>query len=105
MSVFYDHLVGLEEVNQALQQYIPDEAERESILQLVDQTVHHTVLETIFSLLPHNQHEVFLLRFKEDPASHTHLSYLRQFSPEAEHHIRAAIHQSHQTFIDAIHGA
>jgi hypothetical protein len=105
MTLFYDHLIDLPALDAELAAYLPDPTERAEVLTLVDQTLHHVVMDTIFTAIPVDQHEVFLVRFHEQPDAPTHLEYLRQYQPEIEDQIRLAAEASKRQFIDTIHAS
>ncbi|HSI20723.1 MAG TPA: hypothetical protein VLA04_03400, partial [Verrucomicrobiae bacterium] len=86
-----------------LSQHVPDEADRARVMSYLDASLHHVVMDVIFTTVPVAMHEVFLVRYKEDPGNGDHLEFLRQFNPTIEEAIRYAAQQSKRQFIDAIH--
>ncbi len=103
MIPFYDHLLDIDGLQQELATHLPDDAERAHILGLLDASLHHVVMDVIFTTVPVAMHEVFLVRYNEDPSSDDHLEFLRQFNPTIEEAIRYAAKHSKRQFIDAIH--
>ena len=59
-KLFYDHLVNIEEIIIVLSEYDISEDDRQQILSTIDETIHHHVLDIIFTHLPREHHEEFL---------------------------------------------
>ncbi len=90
MSVFYDHLVGLDEIhNEILELNLPTR-KHYSLLQIVDSTLHHEILNIILLEIPIGVHEQFLIEFRNSPDKTSHLDFIRLFSPHIEEKIRAS---------------
>ncbi len=66
-KIFYDHLINLEEVILTLDGQSIDEEEKEELVGLIDQTLHHRILKLILDHLPKEHHEAFLSRFHQAP--------------------------------------
>lgn len=66
-KIFYDHLIIIEEVIAVLDEHKMSPKERTELLQLMDQTLHHRILDVILTLLPKEHHETFLTRFHKAP--------------------------------------
>lgn len=103
MTLFYDNLIDMPALDAELAAYLPDARERAEVLAILDASLHHVVMDTIFAALPTGEHELFLVRFQDDPGAPTHLDYLRRFEPEIEARIREAAETSKRQFIDTIH--
>lgn len=76
-QVFYDHLIIIDEVTTELDSYNLTSAERQTIIDLIDQTLHHRILDIILSSLPADKHEDFLSRLHRAPYDRKLLDYLR----------------------------
>lgn len=103
MTIFYDDLIDLGALDQELTSYVEDPAERAEIIEILDQSLHHVVMDVIFRNLPADVHELWLVQFTEDPSRVEHLDFLRQYQPTIEDMIRVAATESKQRFIDTIH--
>lgn len=103
MSVFYDHLLDLAAAERLVGRYLPDPAERAQVLEVLDASLHHVVMETIFNALPIDAHELFLVQFKDNPTADHHLTFLRRYAPDIEEQIRERARVSQKHFLDAIH--
>jgi hypothetical protein len=103
MSTYYDHLIELHLLEEELKQHLPKEQERQEVMNIFDSTIHHVVLDVVFQKIPIEVHELFLVRFHAEPAASHHLSFLRQYAPDIDEHIREAAAFHRKQFIDTIH--
>ena len=76
-KIFYDHLVMREEIVKELDRYEIAVEERDELVQLVDETLHHHVLDVILTHLPKEKHQEFLTKFHDAPHDGKLLEYLR----------------------------
>jgi len=90
MSVFYDHLVGLDDIHSELADYNLSFREHYDLLNTVDSALNHEVLNVILLVLPVEHHEYFIKEFNDRPHDQNHLTFLRQFDPEIDGKIRDA---------------
>ncbi|MEX0616187.1 MAG: hypothetical protein WD231_00065 [Candidatus Woykebacteria bacterium] len=88
MSVFYDHLVGLDDLHSDLAQYNLSFKEHYVLLNQIDSALHHEVLNVILLVLPVEHHEHFLVQFNSRPADQALLSFLRSFDPQIDGKIK-----------------
>ena len=77
-KLFFDRLIVLEEVEAEIRTSAKTQEERDELWQLVDETVHHRVLDTILDKLHHSHHEEFLEKFHKAPHDETLLDYLKE---------------------------
>lgn len=77
-KVVYDHLVIREEITAEIDLHAIPPEEREELIELVDQILHHNVLNLILSHLPEEHHEEFTKRLVENPADETLLDFLKE---------------------------
>src|SRR3990172_4188271 len=89
MSVFYDHLINLDDLHQELLEFKLAVGEHYQLLQLADSALHHEVVGVCLDCLPIEQHENFLLQFKNQPNDPEILVLLKENDPEIENKIRA----------------
>jgi hypothetical protein len=80
-KIFYDHLIIREEITAQLDLHKLDPEEREELLQLVDETLHHTTLNVILNHLPKEHHSEFMTKFHSAPYDESLLDYLQQRIP------------------------
>ena len=77
-KLFFDHLVVLEEVDSEIKKIAETKEEREELWGLIDESVHHRVLDAILDKLPHSHHEEFLEKFHKSPHDETLMDYLKE---------------------------
>lgn len=66
--LFFDHLLNFEELQALISEVVELEEERHELWYLVDEIIHHKVLECVFDHLPHDHHEEFLQMFHKNPS-------------------------------------
>lgn len=77
-KIFYDHLVLREEITAELDLHSLELEEREELLQLIDETLHHTTLNVILNHLPKEHHREFITKFHAAPYDEKLLDYLQK---------------------------
>ena len=77
-KLFYDHLIILEEVEAEIKKTAQTPEEKEELWALVDEMVHHRVMERVLDKLPKVHHEAFLTRFHEAPHDDNLTAFLTQ---------------------------
>jgi hypothetical protein len=88
-KLYYDHLVILEDVEIELNQMGLDRSERAEIEDLIEETIHHRVLERVLQHLPQEHHEEFLGKFTKAPHDPSLIRYLDQkIEASVERHIK-----------------
>ncbi|MEK7497408.1 MAG: hypothetical protein AAB656_00630 [Patescibacteria group bacterium] len=66
-KLFFDHLVVLTSVDAHVKSIAETAEEREELWQLVDELVHHRIMDIIFGNLPEEHHTEFMEKFTEFP--------------------------------------
>lgn len=94
MSVFYDHLVGLDEIHNELTEMDLSFKQHYELLNLIDSILHQEVLNVILIVLPLEHHDNFLQEFSARPHDSFHLDYLRDFDPAIEEKISQAAQEA-----------
>lgn len=87
MSVFYDHLVGLDELHQELMVLNLPAQEHYQLLNLIDSTLNHEILAVCLDCLPIEHHESFILQFSKEPNDQSLLIHLKNMDPAIEEKI------------------
>lgn len=77
-KIFYDHLTVTEEITSVFDSYSVPIEERKELEELIGQTVHHEVLNTILTHLPKEKHDHFLTKFHAAPHDKELLDYLKK---------------------------
>jgi len=104
MSVFYDHLVGLDDLHNEILDFELPTRQHCHLLAIADSTLHHEVLNVILVEIPNEVHEYFLVEFKNRPEDPAHLEFLKQYNPEIEDKIRTAANNTKLRLIEEIRG-
>ena len=77
-KIFYDQIIVLEEVEKEINSTTQTHEERQDLWQIVDEIVHHKVMDCILDKLPGEHHEEFLDKFQSAPHNHSHFDYLKE---------------------------
>jgi len=78
MKKFYDHLVVRDELIVELDKHQLMVEEREELIMLIDENLHHQVLDVVLTHLPKDKHEHFFTKLQADPADETILVFLKE---------------------------
>lgn len=88
-KLFFDHLVIREEIDFELNSYTLDTEDREELLEVIDQTLIHHVLNVVLNHLPKAKHPEFVAKFHAAPNSDALIDYLKTHAhPEIESEIK-----------------
>jgi hypothetical protein len=88
-KIFYDHLVIREEIDFELNRYHISAVEKDEIIDIIDQTLHHHILNVILNYLPKDKHDEFITKFHSSPGDETLIEYLKIHAhPEIETEIK-----------------
>jgi hypothetical protein len=66
-KIFYDRLVSLEKVEKEISKIAQSPEEKEDLHKLVDEYIHHRMMDCILDRLPAQHHERFLTQVSESP--------------------------------------
>ncbi|MDO8639047.1 MAG: hypothetical protein Q7R43_05725 [Candidatus Daviesbacteria bacterium] len=67
MAYFYSHLVEIESVTLALDNMNLSYSQKKHLASLIDSTIHHTILDLIFSKLSKTDKELLVEKIKKNP--------------------------------------
>jgi hypothetical protein len=98
MSVFYDHLLEINDLDRELEELALDYHEKAHLLDILDSTLHHAVMDTILSEIPTHSHHEFLQNFAISPHDPAHLEFLVVHSPQIETKIRDKARRTKEKF-------
>ncbi len=87
-KIFYDHLIYIDEVVAELDKHKISVEERQELIELTDQTLHHEALNIILKNLPIEKHEEFLSMFHKSPGDSKLLDFLKTDVADIEDKIR-----------------
>ncbi len=92
MKLFYDHLIiSIGPVYAEIEKLKVKNAQKKQLRQIVDETIHHTVLDTILNRLDKKHHKKFLRRFHASPHDQKTLEYLQDKIEDIEDQIQASL--------------
>lgn len=77
-KLFYDHLIALEDVEEEIKNVAETEEERHELWHIVDEIIHHRMLEFFLDHLEEHYHDEFLHNFHEAPHDELHLHFLNE---------------------------
>jgi len=77
-KLYYDHLVILEGVEAEIKKTVKSPEEKEELWKIIDEIVHHRVMEKVLDKLPREHHEEFLDKFHKAPHDESLIDYLTQ---------------------------
>lgn len=78
-KLFFDHLIVFDEIELIIKKNTQTVEEKEELWELIDEMVHHKVLEVILDRLPRGSHEEFLELFHQRPHDETTIiGYLKR---------------------------
>lgn len=83
-KLFWDNLIHLDELIHELRQLPFSSEEQAELIELIDSTFHHHLLEEILSALPQKEHETFMAMLADRPYDKEIILYLARFVPDIE---------------------
>lgn len=93
MKYFYSHLVEIESVAVKLDELDLTQEQRIHLADLVDSTIHQTVLEMILSKLSDQDKKAFLSRLQEDPKDEELMKFVNSKVEGIEDEIKKTVNK------------
>lgn len=88
-KVFYDRYIEFEEIEVEMKGLELSAEEKEELNHLIDETIHHRVLDRVLTHLPKEHHEHFLEKFHNAPHDESLINYLdEKIEQSVEEHIK-----------------
>ena len=81
---FYDNLIIRQDLIAELDLHALDPEECDELIEIIDQTFHHHILDLILTHLPRERHEEFLIQFYSAPHNPELLNYLKSHVSDIE---------------------
>ena len=75
--IFYDHLVNRHELTAEIDNYELEAEDRQELLDLIDETLHHHILNVILNHLPKDHHVEFMILLKTAPHDPQILEFIK----------------------------
>lgn len=92
---FYDNLINTAPIMAAISEEL-SHIEQEEIHEMIEDILHHRILEIILNDLPEEHHENFLVKFHSDPTDQDLLILIKKHSPKIEEKISEVVLHVHQ---------
>lgn len=87
--IFYDIHIHLEEIEIELDKLELEHEEKQELEHLIDEMVHHRIMDRILTHLPRQHHTEFLRRFKRAPYDEGLIKYLdERIEKSVEEHVK-----------------
>lgn len=77
-KLFYDHLIVIEEVTLVFDEEGLTKQEQKELLQFIDETIEHEILNLILTHLPKENHDVFFAKLARAPYDPAILAFLQE---------------------------
>ena len=77
-KIFYDHLIVYEQIEVVINQVSQSPEEKQDLWQIIDEMIHHKVLDFLLSKLPKDSHREFMDKFLSAPHDEDLFNYLNQ---------------------------
>lgn len=81
-KIFFDHIIDSQDILETLDMYQIESEERQELELLVDEILHHHVLNIILSRLPTDHHTEFITRITKSPEDPEIWIFLKQHAGE-----------------------
>lgn len=105
-KVFYDKYIILEEVEIELNRLEMDSEERQELEHLIDEMIHHRVMDRLLTHLPRHHHAEFLDRFHKAPYDEALIRYLDQrIEKSVKEHIEEEIEKLKKEILEDLHAS
>ncbi len=105
-KVFFDHLVQIDDVIEALDMYSIEEEERRELEILIDEIIHHHVLNLVLSRLPQDRHAEFISHITDRPHDISIWVYINQHAGnQIEEEVRSVTKKVKEDLKKEIHKA
>jgi hypothetical protein len=75
-KLYYDHLIAYEDIEIEISKISQSREEKEELWQIVDEMIHHKVLDLVLSKLPKDKHQEFMEKFVSAPHDEGLFDYL-----------------------------
>lgn len=91
MRYFYSHLIGIESIIVQLDQLQLDEGQKQHLADLLDSSIHQTVLDIVLSELNEADKRLFLSKLSDDPHSQDLMKFVTDRVDKIEDKIKDTV--------------
>lgn len=88
-KTFFSHLLDTDQLIMLVERYLEVEEEKLEILDMIDSTLHHRVMDRVLHELDEGHHEIFIAEYSRDPGDEELLFFLKKHIPDIEDVIRS----------------
>ncbi len=88
-KTFFSHLLDTDQLIMMVERLLEIEKEKMEILDMIDSTIHHRIMDRILYELDDKHHELFMTEFSRDPGNEDLLSFLKKQIPDIEDRIQS----------------
>ena len=104
-KLYYDHLIIFEEVDVELGKLDLEHEEKEELHHLIEEMVHHRVMDRVLQVLPRQHHENFMHEFKKRPHDTALIHYINERIDESvERHIQEEMEKLKEEILEDLKG-
>lgn len=104
MAYFYSHLVEIESITLALEEMNLSDSQKKHLASLIDSTIHHTILDIIFSKLSEKDKELLADKIKNNPEDKEIMKILKEKVENIEVEIKEAVSKIKKELHEDIEG-
>lgn len=105
MKYFYSHLIEIESITAKLDEMDMSENQKKHLAELLDATIHQTVLDLVLSKLPEEEKILFLEKMRENPKDSKLLDFISSKVENIEEEIKKAADKLKEELHEDIRGA
>lgn len=89
-KIFYDPIIEIKYIYSEIEQLPLSNADKEEIVQLIEDTLHHHINHRILEVLDEEHHPIYLDHLTRAPHDEEVLKFLKDKVDEIEEHIKQA---------------
>jgi len=83
-KVFFSHLIEVDPLIMLVEEILQAEKEKLEILDMIDSTLHHRIVDRILQELDEQHHEIFMHEYSQNPSNEEILVFLKKQIPDIE---------------------
>ncbi|MFH1749996.1 MAG: hypothetical protein ABH837_03870 [bacterium] len=87
-KTFFSHLLDTDQLIMMVERLLEIEEEKLEILDMIDSTLHHRVIDKVLDELDDRHHELFMTEYSRDPGNEELLYFLKKHIPDIEDKIQ-----------------
>lgn len=116
-KLFFDRFIVFEEIEIELKKLDMSSEEKQEFNEIIEELLHHRIIDRVLTHLPRDHHEEFLTKFHKAPHDETLINYINERISEAcraqnraieesiEHHIHDEVQKLKKEILGDIHSS